>query len=60
METCETGRPNHVQRGLVCPQCGCRYLWVAYTRPHRGGGLFRRRECRHCGRRITTWEKAIG
>jgi len=24
------------------------------------GSVMRRRECRHCGKRMTTWEKPIG
>lgn len=47
-------------RGLRCRRCGCRHFWVVYTRHARGGKLIRRRECRHCGTRITTWERAIG
>ncbi len=47
-------------RGLECRNCGCKHFRVVYTRPYRGGGLIRRRECRHCGRRMTTWERAIG
>ena len=45
------------QRGLVCRHCGCKHFRVIYTRPAWGGRLVRRRECRHCGRRMTTWEK---
>jgi len=52
-------RPSNEQRGLVCRNCGCKHFRVIYTRPPRGGRLVRRRECRHCGRRITTWEKII-
>jgi hypothetical protein len=48
------------QRGLVCRQCGCKHFRVIYTRPAWGGRLVRRRECRHCGRRMTTWEKPFG
>ncbi len=44
------------QRGLVCPKCGCKHFYVIYTRPTWGGRIMRRRECRHCGKRITTWE----
>ena len=51
------GAPNADQRGLVCRNCGCRHFRVIYTRPAWGGRILRRRECRHCGRRITTWEK---
>jgi transcriptional regulator NrdR family protein len=47
-------------RGLSCPACGCRHFFVIYTRRALGGKLMRRRECRHCGRRITTYEYALG
>jgi hypothetical protein len=50
--------PDEDQRGLMCRHCGCKHFWVVYTRAVRGGRLMRRRECRHCGRRVTTWEKA--
>jgi hypothetical protein len=46
------------QRGLECPRCGCRHFHVLYTRAAIGGRILRRRECRHCGRRLTTYEKA--
>ena len=48
------------KRGLECRYCGCRHFWVVYTRRGWGGRLIRRRECRHCGERMTTWEKPIG
>ncbi len=48
------------QKGLVCHHCGCRHFRVIYTRRGTGGKLVRRRECRYCGRRMTTWEKWIG
>ena len=50
--TSEAGR-----RGLECPRCGCRHFHVLYTRAAIGGRILRRRECRHCGRRLTTYEK---
>lgn len=50
-----TGRAN--RRGLECPRCGCRHFHVLYTRAAIGGRILRRRECRHCGRRLTTYEK---
>ena len=53
-------QPPTLKRGLECPQCGCAHCRVLYTRRARGGRLLRRRECRYCGRRMTTWEKAIG
>ncbi|QDU44326.1 transcriptional regulator NrdR [Symmachiella dynata] len=48
------------QRGLQCGACGHRRLRVIYTRAAKGGKLVRRRECRKCGERITTWECVIG
>jgi hypothetical protein len=47
-------------RGISCPACGCQHFFVIYTRRAPGGKLIRRRECRHCGRRITTYEYVIG
>jgi len=56
------------KRGIECPRCGCRHFRVLYlsacghaqagTRRAWGGRILRRRECRHCGRRVTTQEKA--
>lgn len=45
------------RRGLECPRCGCPHFHVLYTRAAIGGRILRRRECRHCGRRLTTYEK---
>jgi transcriptional regulator NrdR family protein len=53
-------KPNEHNRGLRCRQCGCRHFYVIYTRRAWGGKLVGRRECRHCGQRITTWERMIG
>ena len=47
-------------RGLECRHCGCRHFRVIYTRRGWGEKLIRRRECRNCGRRMTTWERPIG
>lgn len=44
-------------RGLECPRCGCRHFRVIYTRAAWGGRIMRRRQCRHCGRRVTTSER---
>ena len=52
--------PDDDHRGLKCRACGCKQFRVIYTRPYRGGGLVRRRECRHCGRRMTTLERVVG
>lgn len=42
------------------PGGGCAHFRVLYTRRAWGGRLLRRRECRHCGRRVTTYEAANG
>ncbi len=47
-------------RGLRCRKCGCGHFRVIYTRRAWGGKLVRRRECRHCGNRVTTSERIIG
>jgi len=44
------------KRGLECRSCGCRHSRVIYTRPGWGAKLIRRRECRDCGKRFTTYE----
>lgn len=46
------------KRGLACRDCGCAHFRVLYTRRALGGRLLRRRVCRHCGRRVTTYEAA--
>ncbi len=50
--------PMMDKRGLECRYCGCKHFFVVYVRPAWGGRIMRRRECRHCGKRVTTWEKA--
>jgi hypothetical protein len=47
-------------RGLICRQCGESRFRVIYTRARSGGLIVRRRECRKCGERLTSWERAIG
>lgn len=47
-------------RGLSCSVCGCQHFHVVYTRAMPGGKILRRRECRHCGKRITTTEQQLG
>jgi len=47
-------------RGLRCPKCGCGHFRVIYTRPKLDGKVMRRRECQHCGRRVTTTERVSG
>jgi len=57
-EQVQAERPKE-RRGLECPRCGCGHFRVLYTRAKPGGKLLRRRECRHCGRRITTYEAVL-
>ena len=47
-------------RGLACPECRCRHFFVVYVRRAKHQRVMRRRECRNCGRRITTYEKVSG
>lgn len=47
-------------RGIRCASCGCGHFRVIYTRQARSGRVVRRRECRNCGRRVTTTERANG
>ncbi len=46
--------PDEGNRHLECSSCGCRHFRVIYTRRGWGSKLIRRRECRHCGKRMTT------
>ncbi len=48
---------NH--RGLHCLACGGDRLRVLYTRRMSGGVVQRRRECRKCKHRATTWERIV-
>jgi transcriptional regulator NrdR family protein len=49
--------PAPKPKGLECPSCGCRHFEVLYTRATPMGTIRRRRQCRHCGRRVTTSER---
>jgi transcriptional regulator NrdR family protein len=53
-------RPEKLPRGLCCTKCGHHRFRVIYTRAAPGQRLVRRRECRNCRERITTWETQIG
>ena len=44
-------------RGILCPKCGCAHFEVVYTRRIPCGAIRRRRECRYCGKRVTTTER---
>jgi hypothetical protein len=47
--------PKDCPVGLVCPRCNCTDLRVLNTR-YTMGRVVRYRSCRHCGRRVTTYE----
>jgi len=55
--TRKTWSPTASPMGLACRSCGCLHFFVVYTRRAAGGKLMRRRECRHCGKRMTTVEQ---
>lgn len=42
--------------GIACPACGCRHLPVNHTRRMKNR-IIRYRQCRHCGKNLTTVEK---
>lgn len=46
--------------GAGCPACGCCDSRVIYVRPAFGKKTMRRRECRYCGRRYSTYETVVG
>jgi len=53
----KTWSPDPAMVGLTCRNCGCRHFYVVYTRRAPRAKLIRRRECRNCGRRMTTVEQ---
>ncbi|HMN97417.1 MAG TPA: hypothetical protein PKC43_06325 [Phycisphaerales bacterium] len=61
MSTPQRPSPPSTDRppGLECAKCGCRHWEVVYT-VQRTRFIQRRRECRHCGHRVTTRERIIG
>ena len=46
--------------GICCPKCGCRHFKTTHTEPLRDGRIRRRKTCRHCGRRLVTYEVPLG
>ncbi len=59
LSTPKRAEKSEEQRGLVCPKCGCEHFRVVYTRRAPGGKIVRSRECRHCGRRVITYEQVV-
>ena len=50
----------HRDAGIICPTCGCRHFYTTHTEPLRDGRIRRRKVCRHCGRKVLTYESAAG
>ncbi len=48
--------PPRNQLGIECPQCGCRHFLTTHTEPLQDGRIRRRKTCRHCHRKIVTYE----
>lgn len=48
-------QPPSPEPGLECPQCGCKDLRTIRTTKMRNK-IHRRKECRHCGRRVMSVE----
>ncbi len=49
-------RTRRSESGICCPACGCRHFKTTHTEPLRDGRIRRRKACRHCGRRVVTFE----
>ncbi|WP_413432762.1 hypothetical protein [Crateriforma spongiae] len=54
--TSTTARRSGTPKGFACPRCGCHHFVLLYVRQHVNRTV-RRRECRHCGRKVTTTER---
>ena len=55
-----TKTPAQQQKlGIRCFHCGCRHFYTTHTEPIAGGLIRRRKQCRHCGRRIVTFEAQL-
>lgn len=46
-------------RGVRCRECGCADFYVRETERKKDGTIRRRRQCRNCGKRLTTQENAV-
>ena len=55
-----TSTPPAPPQSLRCPRCGCGHFEVLSTRRAGGNRILRRRQCRYCGRPLTTYEPAPG
>jgi transcriptional regulator NrdR family protein len=52
--------PDSNSRGIRCPHCGCGHFYTTHTEPLPDRRIRRRKQCRHCGRRIVTFEAEFG
>jgi hypothetical protein len=46
-------------KGIRCRDCGCGHFYTLRTTKVFGGRVMRERVCRHCGKRIRTYERAF-
>ncbi len=44
------------ERGIACPRCGCCHFRTTHTEPLPSGRIRRRKVCRHCGKKVVTYE----
>lgn len=51
--------PTRDEPGIRCPRCGCRHFYTTNTEPLRDGRIRRRKVCRHCGRKVVTFETIL-
>jgi len=54
-----SGTPDESHRGVEPLHCGCRHFRLVCTRSAWGGQIIRRREYRHSGKRVSTWERPL-
>jgi transcriptional regulator NrdR family protein len=48
------------QRGIACSNCGCAHFYTTHTEPLPDGRIRRRKQCRHCGKKVITFESGNG
>lgn len=52
-----TNRPNNfIPNREICPSCNEREIYIIDTNKNKIGHRYRRKECRNCGERFTTYE----
>ncbi len=51
-------KQKETEIGIRCPQCGCRHFYTTNTEPLRDGRVRRRKSCRHCARKLVTYESS--